>query len=804
MKNLYTLLVALFISFTLNAQIIDIPDANLKNALVNTPCVSVQGNPNTDADTNDDGEIEVSEALAITTALLLQDQSISSLEGIENFVNLSTLSVGNNQISTFEFSWLPNLTTLSIHNNLFEFLDVNNAPNLMYLECTNNQLTSLDISNTPNLLSLHCEMNQLTSLTLENLPSLDILSCSDNQLTTLDLSAIHVYEFSCDNNPNLTSLELNSYIGELSLNNIGLTELDVSGLPNLYIFGCRNNLNLTFVKVGQGYSETSGYFIEDNPVLETISFKNGLGNFSGFEYAYYSICNNPNLTFVCADENEIESWTYTVNEGGDIITINVEGVQEIVDNCGYTNVAVSSYCSFEPGGDYYTIEGNARLDLDTDGCDSNDAIFPNLNFAITNGSETGNFISDTSGDYYIPVGNVSHTITPTLENLNYFSVSPTSLDVSFPTDVSPFLQDFCITPIGTFNDLEITIIPLELARPGFDTNYKVIYKNKGTTALSGSIDFGFQDEVIEFVTSTPPNESGLPDLLSYSFIDLAPFESREINLTMNLNSPMETPPLNDGDELTFITSINSSETDETPDDNTFELHQTVVNSFDPNDKTCLEGDFITPEMVGDYVHYMIRFENTGTADAINIVVKDDIDISKYDLATLVPLHSSHDYVARIKDDASNYYVEFIFENINLPFDGANNDGYIVFKIKTLDTLALNDTFENDAEIYFDFNFPIITNNEQTTIATLSTEDFELANNSILLYPNPTIDKLTLESKQAIKHISIYDISGRLINEIAVIGLKTELTISIEALSAGNYFLKIKTETGEVVKQIIKD
>ena len=129
---------------------------------------------------------------------------------------------------------------------------------------------------------------------------------------------------------------------------------------------------------------------------------------------------------------------------------------------------------------------------------------------------------------------------------------------------------------------------------------------------------------------------------------------------------------------------------------------------------------------------------------------------------------------------------------------------MVFKIKTLDTLVLNDTFENEAEIYFDFNFPIITNVAQTTVATLSTDEFALANSSIVLYPNPTTNVLHLESQQAIKQISIYDISGRQIKDIAVIGLKMNLDISTETLSAGTYFVKIKTINGALVKKFIKE
>ncbi|WP_033959912.1 DUF7619 domain-containing protein [Psychroserpens jangbogonensis] len=804
MKNYYIFLVTLLISFTINAQIIDFPDANLKNALVNTNCVSVPGNANTDADTNEDGEIEVSEALAITTGLFIQGQSISSLEGIENFANLTALFVDNNQISTFDFSWLPNLSNLSISNNLFTFLDVNNAPNLMFLECSNNQLTSLDFINAPNLRGLECLNNQLTSLLFGNSSLLDILECSDNELTSLDIGDLEVTELYCTNNPNLTSLELSLTLDFLTLANIGISELDVSELQYMTHFSCQINPNLTSVQLGGDNYDDGNYYIEGNPILETISFKNGLSNYDGFEYSSYSICNNPNLTFVCADENEIESWTYTIDEGGDIITIYVDGVQQIVDNCGYTNVTVSPYCTFNPGGDNYFIEGNTTLDLDSNGCDSNDIFYPNLNFEITTDTETRNFIANASGDYSIPVGEGAYILTPSLDNPTYFSVTPSSLVVDFPTDESPFTQDFCIAPIGTFNDLEITIIPLELARPGFDTHYTLMYKNKGTTVLSGSVDLTFEDDLMDLVFATPTEDAQSPNQLTWNFNDLEPFESRNIDFIMNLNSPMETPPVNGGEVLVFEATINSSETDETPDDNTSTLNQTVVNSYDPNDKTCLEGNFITPEMVGNFVHYMIRFENTGTASAVNIVVKDDIDRTKYDISTLIPLNASHDYVARIQNNATDNYVEFIFENINLPFDDANNDGYIVFKIKTLDTLALNDTFENDAEIYFDFNFPIVTNNEQTTIATLSTEDFQLSNNSILLYPNPTTNHLILESKQAINHISIYDISGRLINEIAVIGSKTNVNISTEDLSSGTYFVKIKTNQGKIVQKVIKD
>ncbi|MEY8849995.1 T9SS type A sorting domain-containing protein [Psychroserpens sp. XS_ASV72] len=870
MKQLYILILLFVPFFALNAQIIDIPDPNFKNALVNTNCVDADGNGSfeSDADTNDDGEITLTEALAISH-LRIRQNSIVSLNGIENFTNLVHLDCSWNELTTldisalatnleefycsgnlltpFNFNALINLTRLecstmqlteldvsaltnlkSLHcgGNLLTELDVSALGNLEHLSCSGNQLTELNISNLTSLISLGCSnnqlsildisatenlwyldcfSNQLSSINFGNNTNLDTVYCFDNQLTSLDVStSAYISELDCSNNPNLTSIALGTSIGYLTLNYTGLIEVDFINTHIDYL-NLRNNANLTYVQLGYlDYYNYHSYAVTDNPVLETISFKNGVTQLTGIDYdsGSYNICNNPNLRYVCADESEIHGYTY-INAAME--EIDVEGIQDLVNNCGYTNVVVNAYCSFTPGGDYYTIEGNTILDIDNNGCDVNDVIFPYLNLTITGGSDSGSFISNASGYYYIPVSAVygSHTLTPTLENPDYFTVSPSSISVDFPTDTSPYLQDFCITPNGAFNDLEITLIPINEARPGFDANYKIVYKNKGTTTLSGDIDFGFQDDVMDYVSAAPPNESGLTDLLSWSFTDLAPLESREILLTMNLNSPMENPPLNGDEQLSFIASLSISETDETPDDNTFELQQTVVNSFDPNDKTCLEGSTITPEQVGEFVHYRIRFENTGTADAVNIVVKDHIDRTKYDLSSLVPVDSSHDFVARITDSGADYYVEFIFENINLPFDDANNDGYVVFKIRTLDSLVLGDTFENEAEIYFDFNFPIITNEAQTTVATLSTEAFAYEN-EMLLYPNPTSGILNIETNDIIKHVCIYDLSGRIVQEISVLGSKSNLEITTEPFSSGTYFIKVRTIKGETVRKFIKD
>ena len=67
MKNLYFIVLTLMTFCFSQAQIVNIPDANFKNTLVNSNCVDINGDGNgdIDADSNNDGEIQQAEAEAV-------------------------------------------------------------------------------------------------------------------------------------------------------------------------------------------------------------------------------------------------------------------------------------------------------------------------------------------------------------------------------------------------------------------------------------------------------------------------------------------------------------------------------------------------------------------------------------------------------------------------------------------------------------------------------------------------------------------------------------------------------------------
>lgn len=452
------------------------------------------------------------------------------------------------------------------------------------------------------------------------------------------------------------------------------------------------------------------------------------------------------------------------------------------------------------GENYYFVQGENRLDADANGCDAGDFIFSNVKYNVASSTSVNStVIANTTGNYTIGLTSGSYTITPTFENPAYFTASPSSITVDFPSQNSPLAQNFCITSNGVHPDLEVSLVPITPAQPGFDAKYKLVYKNKGNQVQSGSVALTFDDTVLDIVTTVPVVSSQAANSLSWNFAGLNPYETREIILTLNLNSPTETPALNSGSLLNYTAAITSAQTDETPSDNTFMLNQTVVNSYDPNDKTCLQGTTVGPDKVGEYVHYVIRFENTGTYNAQNITVTDFIDNNKFDVATLIPVSGSHLFTTKISQGNK---VEFVFENINLPFADATNDGYVAFKIKTKSTLVSGDTFSNGANIYFDYNYPITTNTYTTTIQALSVQDFSFGS-YLSLYPNPVAETLNISKKSdiEIQSLEIYNSLGQIV--LAIPNAKELNAIDVSNLTSGIYFVKINSDKGSANTKFIK-
>jgi uncharacterized repeat protein (TIGR01451 family) len=151
--------------------------------------------------------------------------------------------------------------------------------------------------------------------------------------------------------------------------------------------------------------------------------------------------------------------------------------------------------------------------------------------------------------------------------------------------------------------------------------------------------------------------------------------------------------------------------------NEWNYNPTVTCSYDPNDKQAepagwTEQHFIT---AGQEIEYRIRFQNTGNAPAFNVRIEDQIDVAHLDLSSLMPIAASHSYSTVVNPDGM---VQFVFDNILLPdsvHDEPNSHGWVVYRIRSIDSLQPLDVIQNSASIYFDENDPVITNTYTHTI-----------------------------------------------------------------------------------------
>ena len=738
-----TLLVLFVLAFqNFSAQTVNIPDEYLKSLLLNySPVI----------DTNNDNEIQVSEALQVTE-LDVQFQSswaptISDATGLEAFINLTNLNLRGNVLTDIDLTSLVNLEVLNLNDNNIGTVDISQNSNLQIFRIRNNNLTSINLDH-PDLLELEISGNNLTTLDITGELNLELLSASGNNIAAIDLSQnLNLEEIFLSANP-ITNLDVsnNMYLEYLWIESNLITELDLSQNPNL--------IEVSFF---------------DSEFLVYVNLKNGNSSNIGLGEGFYE---TPNVELVCVDE---------------IDTFNTWYFQQLE----VLNATLSTNCNF--GNDQpNVVYGSVKYDIGLGCNDPSAVIVPNtLVTANVNGEDYGT-ITDANGDYTLYTDEGNNTLTALSANMN-FTFTPASQQVNFTGYGNQTTIDFCAEAATTINDLSVAFLPINNARPGFSSNYQIVVTNNGTTSLDGEILLTYDENLQTFIVASPSETATTTNTISFSFTGLDPFQSDYINLQF-LNA--QPPTLNGGDSLDFNIEITTSVIDDNPSDNEFTYSQEVVNSFDPNDKRVLEGTEVYIEEASNYLHYMVRFQNTGTANAQKVVVKDTLS-DNLDWSSLQMVSASDDYQVNIVNGNA---LEFVFDNIDLPFEDADEEGsqgYISYKIKPKQGIAVGDIIAGDAAIYFDFNEPIITNEVSTEIIeNLSVAAKELSSR-IQLYPNPTEHVMYIEnnSSERIDQVGVYSITGQQI----LVKNKVQ-QINLSSLNTGIYFVKMTTESGNSFTQ----
>lgn len=696
------------------------------------------------------------------------DPSLKSLN-VDGLNKLKFLNVNNQLLTNLNLSQAPLLEILNCKTNkISNVLDLSQNSNLTYIDCSGNQIKIISLPDLSDISSFFANNNILENngldftklfliknidrainLSYNNFNQNLTLSSPDISFRYLDFSYNKISNFNVSgnlsswpgqavmllNNNFLDGIDLGSIstLGSLNISNNPITTfnepdlkvdmLDVSNTSLSYINLYSSNptaIGLASMIVATGLQSSKlkiiclsgGIALNENQNLETIDLSNArmsieqISNMPALKYLYMKngikdqiydgFLNLPNLKFVCADEIEIESIRAKLLQGG------------------LSNININTYCTFTPGGNHNTISGTAKYDSTGNGCDAADNPFEYLKLKIDDGTNSGETFVQNDGKYEFFTQDGNFTVTAQAENPALFNVSPASFSTSFAdANNNSFTQNICVTANGTQNDAEVVIAPLTGARPGFDATYKLVWRNKGNTTLSGKVIMNFDSNKMTFKESSLPYSALSSGSIEFNYANLKPYANDGAEITFTINTPTNpTNPVNSGDILTFNAQITPSNSDLTPEDNTFGFNHTVVNSFDPNDIVCMEGEKIPTVAVGKYMHYVVNFENVGTAEAENIVVKMEIDPAEFDINTLQLQNAS----AAVTTKITGNIVEFIFKKIKLKSGGHGN---VLLKMKSITTLQEGDKVNNKANIYFDYNFPVETNDYLTTIQDLN-------------------------------------------------------------------------------------
>lgn len=254
-----------------------------------------------------------------------------------------------------------------------------------------------------------------------------------------------------------------------------------------------------------------------------------------------------------------------------------------------------------------------------------------------------------------------------------------------------------------------------------------------------------------------------------------------------------------GMTLTHTITISNTGTEPYLVNNTTNVLSTVVGSFDPNDKTALTSSrsnntnyFID---LDDHIDYTIRFQNTGTAEAVFVIVTDTLS-ENLDMLSFEQGVASHPFNVSFKP---NRVVEWRFDNIDLPDSNTNeaaSHGLVSFRIKPVLPLSPGTEIENIANIFFDYNDPVITD-PSVLVAEFSTGVKENGHGSdMLLMPNPTKSVLEVQLKDrtaATGLLTVMALDGRVILVHRVQGFRTVLDVA--PLASGLYTLNWRDQNG---------
>ncbi|MBK9175162.1 MAG: T9SS type A sorting domain-containing protein [Flavobacteriales bacterium] len=374
-----------------------------------------------------------------------------------------------------------------------------------------------------------------------------------------------------------------------------------------------------------------------------------------------------------------------------------------------------------------------------------------------------------------------------------------SYDVICPTLPAGFTLD-AVTPTAV---IDLAMDPLEgpdvrthlvagVHRPGFPVTYTVSVQNNGPYSFSDlTLDLVYDPILVFGSAEGSPAVIG-PAHLQWSIASLPAFSwaTYVVHLSVPPNAGLI------GTVVSATATVTPTVPDSDPANDSYVISRTIVGAYDPNDKLAQTSSRASEAHyfldLDSHIDYTIRFQNTGTAEAINVHLVDTIS-PLLDLFSLEILGASHPFQAELQPGR---VLRFDFPNINLPdstSDLIGSQGFASFRLKPVGGLAIGELLENVADIYFDFNEPIRTNT--SVLMTEFSVGVPEALEGLALHPNPARDQLVAHLPAGVQSISVLSADGRMVLQRSV--RDAVLRLDISGLMEGAYILRAASANGMI-------
>ncbi|CAL2075753.1 hypothetical protein [Tenacibaculum sp. 190524A02b] len=440
------------------AKYTTIPDPNFEAALEALGYDDISG----------DGQVPTSYIDSVTS-LDVNNQNISDLTGINDFIALESLKLQYNNLTSLDVSSLVKLKTLwAANGNIFTTIDVSNNTALEDFRLRQFKGTTVDLSNNIALKRFACTSCDITSLDTSTNINLSFLDLWDSDIASIDVSSNVSLETLDVAYTNITSLDL-------SLNTI-FKNLIANDISSLTVLNIKNGANTNIT--GFNTSNTPvGCILVDNTTYSTTNWTNvDVASSFSDTYCEYTTIPDPNF------EARLEALGYDdISGDGQVPTELIKTITSL----NVSNQSISNLTGIE---DFTALvdlncENNSFSSLDvSNNTNLQSLIFNENNITTLNlGANTnltsveGKYnqlnsidITQNTGLTFLnlrnnPFTSIDVSNNPLLETINIRECSNvTSLDVSTNANLKfLYLQDVALTSLDISQNTLLEVIALE-------------------------------------------------------------------------------------------------------------------------------------------------------------------------------------------------------------------------------------------------------------------------------------------------------------------------------------------------------